>query len=149
MHPIEKINNTHIFRAIGINITSSILFLTPAPAGYGFAPLSVGYIYFTPIVGALLGEFFGHFFNDYVAKRYVRTHAGVFHPEARLIATYVSAALMIPGLVAVGQALGFHESVGIVIIGWGWWFHLSCVISFFITETTYFSLFATGGIFTF
>ena len=26
---------------------------------------------------------------------------------------------MIPGLVAVGQALGFHESVGIVIIGWG------------------------------
>ena len=105
--------------AIGINITSSILFLTPPPAGYGFAPLSVGYLYFTPIVGALIGEFFGHFFNDWIAKRYVRSHAGIFHPEARLPTTYVAGALMIPGLVAVGQALQFHLSVGIVVIGWG------------------------------
>lgn len=69
--------------------------------------------------GALIGEGFGHWFNDFIATRYVRKHAGVFHPEARLPTAYIAAALMIPGLVAVGQALQFHLSVGVVIFGWG------------------------------
>lgn len=105
--------------SVGINTTSAILFLTPAPQGYGYFPRSMGFLSFTPIVGALIGEIFGHFFNDFIAKRYLRSHAGVFHPEARLPTTYIAGALMIPGLIAVGQALEFHRSVGVVIIGWG------------------------------
>jgi len=48
--------------AVGINITSSILLETPRElGGYGFTTLGIGYIYFTPIVSVILGEFFGHF----------------------------------------------------------------------------------------
>ena len=109
----------YFLRAIGINQSTSILFAMLPPEGYGYSPRSLGFLYFTPIVGALIGETFGHWFNDFIAKKYVKRHNGVFHPEARLLATYVAAVLMIPGLVAVGQALQFHRSVGVVIVGWG------------------------------
>ena len=76
--------------AVGINITSSILFETPEVAGgYGFGPKAVGYLYFTPLVAVALGEAFGHWFNDFLANRYVRKHGGVFKPEARLWTNYI------------------------------------------------------------
>jgi hypothetical protein len=106
--------------SVGINITSTILLETPAAAGgYGFGPKSVGYLYFTPLVAVGLGEFFGHFFNDLIAKRYIFKHNGVFKPEARLPTTYVAAAFMIPGLIIVGQTLEKHLSYAGIIMGWG------------------------------
>lgn len=105
--------------AVGINITSSILFETPVIAGgYGYGALAVGCLYFTPVVAVSLGEFFGHFFNDYLADRYVRKHDGLFRPEARLWTNYIAAGLMIPGLIIVGQALEKHLSVGAIIMGY-------------------------------
>lgn len=63
--------------AVGINITSSILLATPqAEGGYGFGPKAIGYLYFTPLVAVSLGEVFGHFFNDYVANRYIKEVPG-------------------------------------------------------------------------
>lgn len=106
--------------AVGINITSSILFATPVEAGgYGYGPRAVGFLYFTPVVSIILGELFGHFFNDWNANRYVRKHGGVFRPEARLFTNYVGTFLMLPGLIIVGQALQKHLSVAAIIMGWG------------------------------
>ncbi|KPM42937.1 hypothetical protein AK830_g3620 [Neonectria ditissima] len=106
--------------AIGINITTAILFGTPREfGGYGYSYNAVGFLYFSPIVGILLGEIFGHFFNDAIARRYAKKHHGVFEPEARLNMIYISSVFMIIGLVVLGQALLHHVSVGAVIMGWG------------------------------
>ncbi|KAF2269664.1 MFS general substrate transporter [Lojkania enalia] len=106
--------------AVGINITSTILLETPEElGGYGFGPKAVGYLYFTPLVAVALGETFGHFFNDFIADRYIRKHEGVFKPEARLVTNYVAAALMIPGLIIVGITLEKHLSYAGIIMGWG------------------------------
>lgn len=106
--------------AIGINITTAILFALPADlGGYGYSYYGLGCLYFSPIVGVLLGEVFGHYFNDYLARRYVRKHKGVFEPEARLVTIYISALFMAGGLILLGQALQHRLSVAAVIIGWG------------------------------
>ncbi|KAF7554453.1 hypothetical protein G7Z17_g2925 [Cylindrodendrum hubeiense] len=106
--------------AIGINITTAILFGTPKEfGGYGYSFNGIGYLYFSPIVGILFGEIFGHYFNDYVTRRYVRKHNGVFEPEARLYTIYISSVFMIAGLVLLGQALFRHLSAAAVVMGWG------------------------------
>ena len=105
--------------SVGINITSSILLETPVAAGgYGLNNRAIGYVYFTPIVAVIIGETFGHFFNDFLANRYVRSHAGIFKPEARLWTNYIAAFFMIPGLILVGQALEKHLSVAAIVVGW-------------------------------
>jgi hypothetical protein len=106
--------------SIGINITSSILFATPEEdGGYGFNSKAVGFLYLTPIVGVSLGEFFGHFFNDFLANRYIRTHHGIFKPEARLWTNYIATFFMVPGLIIVGQALEKHLHYWVIVVGWG------------------------------
>lgn len=106
--------------AVGINITSTILLETPTVAGgYGFNARAIGLLYFTPLVAVGLGEAFGHFFNDFIAARYVRRHSGLFKPEARLVTSYIAAALMVPGLIIVGQTLQHHLSYAGIVIGWG------------------------------
>lgn len=67
----------------------------------------------------MIGEIFGHFANDFVAKRYIRRHQGVFEPEVRLWMAYIAAILMIIGLVLLGFGLQFHLNVASIIIGWG------------------------------
>jgi MFS family permease len=105
---------------IGIDLSSSVLLSTPsAYGGYGMSPVSVGFVFFTPIVAVLLGELFGHFFNDYIVRLYGKRHDGHFVPEVRLWATYVGLAFMIPGLVIVGETLQHKLSVAGVVFGWG------------------------------
>ena len=59
--------------AVGINITSSILFSIPrAGGGYGFSLRTISFLYFTPLVGLAIGEAIGHWANDAVAARYIR-----------------------------------------------------------------------------
>ncbi|GAA5859785.1 hypothetical protein JCM8547_007027 [Rhodosporidiobolus lusitaniae] len=106
--------------AVGINITSSILFATPrAAGGYEFNLKTISFLYFTPLVALILGEIIGHFLNDAVANRYIRRHNGLFKPECRLSVFYIAAFLMIPGLIIVGQALHRQLSIAAVIVGWG------------------------------
>ncbi|GAA6020660.1 hypothetical protein JCM10207_007814 [Rhodosporidiobolus poonsookiae] len=106
--------------AVGINITSSILLATPkAAGGYGLTLKTVSFVYFTPLVGLVIGEFIGHFLNDHLAERYVRRHKGIFKPEIRLPIYFLAAFLMIPGLIIVGQALEKGLSVAAIIMGWG------------------------------
>lgn len=106
--------------SIGINITTAVLFATPIEfGGYGFSSISIGYLYFTPIVAVVIGEIFGHFFNDYLAHRYVHKHRGVFEPEVRLKSIYLSILFMVPGLILLGFALAQHLHYGVIVIGWG------------------------------
>lgn len=105
---------------IGINVTSTIILGLPRKlGGYGMGPLTLGYMYFTPIVAVYLGEIFGHWFNDWIAYRYVSRHQGLFVPEVRLWTTYIGAVFMVPGLIIIGQAIEHHLNIGVVIIGWG------------------------------
>lgn len=106
--------------SVGINITSSILLETPVEfGGYGFSPIDIGYMYFTPFVAILIGELFGHYFNDWIAERYVRKHNGLFVPEVRLWTNYIGIFFMIPGLVLVGQTLQRHLHWAALVFGWG------------------------------
>ena len=106
--------------AVGINISTSILFSVPiSEGGYGFSAKSLGFICLTPCCAVILAALFGHFFNDYVARRYIRKHDGIFVPEARLVTCYLAACFMIPGIILVGQALEHDLQYGAIIIGWG------------------------------
>ena len=106
--------------SVGINLTSSILLQTPrAKGGYGFSPTALGYIYFTPLCGIIIGELFGHWFNDFMAARYISRHHGLFVPESRLLTPYIGAALMIPGLILVGQTLHLNLHWVGLVFGWG------------------------------
>ena len=89
-----------------------------AAGGYGFSATTLGYIYFTPVAGIVIGELFGHWFNDFIAARYIRRHHGVFVPEARLWTPYIGASLMIPGLVLVGQTLQSRLLWVGLVFGW-------------------------------
>ncbi|GAA5965638.1 hypothetical protein JCM21900_003044 [Sporobolomyces salmonicolor] len=106
--------------AVGINVTSSIIFAVPKEAGgYGYDLRTISFLYFTPLVALILGEIFGHFVNDAVANWYIRRHNGLFKPECRLYIYFVAAFLMIPGLNIVGQGLQHQLNVASIIIGWG------------------------------
>jgi hypothetical protein len=106
--------------AVGINITTSILFETPQElGGYGFSSMEVGFLYFTPVVAVAIGETFGHFFNDFIAVRYIHRHKGTFKPEVRLWTNYIAVVFMIPGLILVGQGLHRHLHWGTLVVGWG------------------------------
>ncbi|GAA5982591.1 hypothetical protein JCM11641_002593 [Rhodosporidiobolus odoratus] len=106
--------------AVGINITSSILFATPkAAGGYGFSVRTISFLYFTPLVAITIGEMVGHRLNDYMADRYVKRHGGLFKPECRLPVFFGAVVLMIPGLCIVGVALQKQLSIAAVVMGWG------------------------------
>lgn len=105
---------------IGVNQTTAILFETPREAGgYGMSTKSAGFCAFTPVISVLLGEVIGHWTNEWVAKRYIATHDGIFKPEARLPPIYPAHVLMVAGLVTIGQALGRHLNLAAVALGWG------------------------------
>lgn len=51
--------------AIGINMSSSILLATPESlGGYGMDLNELGYLYFAPTIGIIIGEALGHWGND-------------------------------------------------------------------------------------
>ena len=105
---------------IGLTLSSSILLGTPREfGGYGLSATTIGYIFFTPVTGVILGEAFGHWFNDYIAARYTRRHKGLFVPEVRLWTTFLGLALIVPGLVLVGQTLEHRLNVAGLVFGWG------------------------------
>jgi len=100
---------------VGINTTLAI-FLTPL---YKFGPKQIGFFYFTPVVGALLGEILGHWLHDLIFANYVKHHHGHFEPEARLQAIWISTPFMLAGLILLGFCLeeGFHYMI--TSFAWG------------------------------
>jgi hypothetical protein len=122
--------------ATGINHTTSLIFTTPIKGGgYGFSPATLGYIYFAPLIAVCIGEIFGHFFNDFLARHYIRSHGGKFKPEIRLLSNYVAAIVMIPGVILFGQALGRQLPWPALTIGWGMYLFGAMVAS--VATTAY------------
>ncbi|PVH68467.1 MFS general substrate transporter [Cadophora sp. DSE1049] len=115
---------------IGTAIAGPILLQTPREAGgYGFNSKVVALISIAPLVGVGVGELFGHFFNDWVADRYIRRHNGTFVPEARLITNYLVTLIMVPGLVLLGQVLEKHLHWIGIVFGWGMYTAGACALS--------------------
>ncbi|OAP56444.1 putative MFS-type transporter [Fonsecaea erecta] len=109
---------------VGINTTSAI-FLTPL---YHFDILQVGYFYFAPAIGAILGEAAGYFAHDLIAKHYEKTHNGYFHPEARLRGAWLATPFLVSGLVLIGYAFQDHLHYMVVAVGWAL-FNMGAMIS--------------------
>jgi MFS family permease len=100
---------------IGI-VSTSTQFVKPPP--YLFSDTAVALLYFAPMIGTVLAELWGHWFNDFLCKTYIRTHGGRYKPENRLWGVYPAWIIGIAGLVLFGQALQHKLPWIAVAIGW-------------------------------
>ena len=74
-------------------------------------------MYFTPIVAGLIGELWGHFFNDWLADRYINKHHGLFEPEVRLWQNTIALIPLVCGLVLLGYTFARHLSPAGIVFG--------------------------------
>jgi hypothetical protein len=100
---------------IGI-VSTSTQFVKPPP--YLFSDTAVALLYLAPMIGTVLAEGWGHWFNDFLCKSYIRTHGGRYKPENRLWGVYPAWIIGIAGLVLFGQALQHHLPWYAIAIGW-------------------------------
>jgi hypothetical protein len=101
-----------------IGIVSTITqFIKPPP--YLFNDTATALMYLAPMIGTLAAEFWGHWFNDFLCDRYVKTHGGHYAPENRLWGVYPAWIIGIAGLVTFGETLQHHKSWVGVAFGWG------------------------------
>jgi hypothetical protein len=98
-------------------IVSSISLLVKPPP-YLFSNTALSLLFLAPCVGTILGELWGHFFNDFVANLYIRSHNGKFKPEVRLWGVYLPWIIGLCGLVLFGQALQHHLFWFAIAAGW-------------------------------
>ena len=88
--------------SIGI-ITTIPQFIIPPP--YSFSPNGLALIYLGPMIGAIIGELWGHVFNEWNMRLYMKRHQGRHEPENRLWGAYAPAIAAIGGLILFGQTL--------------------------------------------
>lgn len=100
---------------IGINITISQL-LVPPPYSFSAAAEAVSWL--APLTGAIIGEFWGHWFNDWLCARYIRSHNGSYNLENRLWGTYFPTLIGFGGLILYGQALQHTLPWIALILAW-------------------------------
>ncbi|KZF25794.1 MFS general substrate transporter [Xylona heveae TC161] len=101
--------------AVGLATTIPVL-VHPPP--YEFGPKATALLYLAPAIGAFVGEAWGHFFNEFIFRSYLRRHNGKWLPEQRLWAVYPSVIVTVCALVLIGQCLerGLHW----VGLAFGW-----------------------------
>jgi len=104
--------------SIGLNTTLSLFLEPPPPAGYGYSGRTIALFYLSPMIGSVVGELFGHWFNDFIANGYIRRSGGAFEPEVRLWTTYISSAFMIAALVIYGFGIERHWEWIALIMAW-------------------------------
>ncbi|KAF2089799.1 MFS general substrate transporter [Saccharata proteae CBS 121410] len=104
---------------IGLVSTITQFMLTPKRAGgYGFSYVAMAMLYFAPIIGTCLAEIWGHWFNDFIAKRYMKKHNGVHKAENRLKGVYMPVIVGVAGLVLFGESLQHRLSWVGLAFGW-------------------------------
>ena len=101
-----------------IGLVNTFSRFTTAPP-YSFSATAVALFYFAPIIGSVLGDVWGHWFNDYLSDRYIRKHNGIYHPEARLWAIWPATVIAVASLVLIGQVLQHGLSWVALAFGWG------------------------------
>jgi len=100
---------------IGMVSTISQFVLPPVVAGgYGFGLVALAMLYFAPMIGTLVAEAWGHWFNDFLARRYM----GRYSLECRLFAVYPAVVVGVVGLIVFGQTLQHHLSWVGLAFGW-------------------------------
>jgi hypothetical protein len=113
--------------SIGINVSLPLFVFPPPPVGYGFSSLTIALLYIGPMIASVIGELFGHFFNDWLANSYIKRHHGIYQPETRLWMTWISTAFMVGGLIFIGFV--FEELMGFYIIEVAWGIYLFGMIT--------------------
>lgn len=104
---------------IGLVSTISQFVLPPVQAGgYGFSYVSLAMIHFAPMIGTIAAELWGHWFNDFIATRYMKSHGGTHSPENRLNGVYIPVIMGVGGLVLFGETLQHHLSWVGLAFGW-------------------------------
>jgi hypothetical protein len=101
--------------AIGI-VTTAGQFLTPPP--YNFTSVQLGLFYLAPQIGSVIGEIWGHFFNDWNCARYIRTHGGSYRAENRLWGCYPGLVGGVVALVLFGQGLLQSLHWAVLAVAW-------------------------------
>lgn len=104
---------------IDCSLYSAVFVGTPRIAGgYGLTPNQQSGSYFSPIIGALIGEFFGRYFNDWLARRQIKRNSGVFEPEMRLWTLYVALPFFVGGFLMLGYAFEYKLNFALAVVGW-------------------------------
>ncbi|KAF2396118.1 MFS general substrate transporter [Trichodelitschia bisporula] len=97
-------------------VSTMTQFVKPPP--YLFSDTAVAMLFFAPMIGTLIAEVWGHWFNDFLFERHVRLHGGTYSPENRLWGVYPPWILGMAGLVLFGQTLQHHLSWVGLAFGW-------------------------------
>lgn len=69
----------------------------------------------------MIGELFGHWFNDFIANRSIRRSGGAYEAEVRLWMLWISLPFLIAGLVFFGFALKDRLSWVSLCFAWGFY----------------------------
>ena len=92
---------------------------TVKPPPYLFSDTAVALMYLAPMTGVLLAEIWGHWFNDWLCRNYLRKHNDVYKPENRLWGVYPAAFAGVVSLIIYGQVLQHSLSWVGIAFGWG------------------------------
>ncbi|OXV11688.1 hypothetical protein Egran_00551 [Elaphomyces granulatus] len=112
---------------VGLATTIPLLVLPPP---YTFSETSTALLYLAPAIGGLVGEVWGHFFNDHLCRSYLRKHNNEWLPEQRLWAVYPAVAIGICALVLIGQSL--QNGLPWIALAFGWGMYSAATV---ITST--------------
>ena len=104
---------TSIYKFTPYNLGRSTLILPPlslvdAKSGEGlntYLEKYLGFFYFAPIIGSLVGAILGHWLHDSIGTYYTRQHSGHIEPEARLIIIWLASPVMAVSVLVLGFAL--------------------------------------------
>ncbi|GHJ89596.1 hypothetical protein NliqN6_5998 [Naganishia liquefaciens] len=103
---------------IGINVTNAVFVASPPPLGFGFEGNKLAGSYWSPIVGCILGEIVGRYFNDWTASRLIRKNQGVFEAEMRLWTLYLGLPFFAAGFIILGAGFQYKFNFAGLVIGW-------------------------------
>ncbi|KAK1750474.1 major facilitator superfamily [Echria macrotheca] len=98
-----------------VSTISQFVLPPPIAGGYGFSLIAFSMLYFAPMIGTLVAEAWGHWFNDFLARRFM----GRYSLESRLFAVYPAVLVGAAGLIVFGQTLQHHLSWVGLAFGWG------------------------------